>query len=138
MKKTFHKQHELSSPNYFSWVKTDPLGIQIPQAYLEDLYAHSVFSTYISTSFVSRPSPFLPFVCIQNNTWKRKTGTLIFADLRIPCIIVNANGRSKRGRPGTKVTYPPQPLTDTQNTGCCSEPLSPTTTMVLTILSRAA
>ena len=28
----------------------------------------------------------------------------IFVNLPIPCIIVNANGRSKRGRPGTEAT----------------------------------
>ena len=29
---------------------------------------------------------------------------LIFVDLPIPCIIVNANGKSKWGRPGTEAT----------------------------------
>ena len=29
---------------------------------------------------------------------------LIFVGLPIPCIIVNANGRSKRGRPGTEAS----------------------------------
>ena len=40
--------------------------------------------------------PHLPSVCVHNNTWEQKT------DLLIPCIIVNAKERSKRGRPGTE------------------------------------
>ena len=59
-------------------------------------------TTWKSSSLVPRPPPFLPFVCVHNNTWERKTGVLIFVDLPILCIIVNANGRSKQGRPGTE------------------------------------
>ena len=61
--------------------------------------------TYLHISLVPRPPPFLPSVCVHNNTQERKTGVLIFIDLPIPCIIVNANGRSKQGRPGTKAIY---------------------------------
>ena len=58
---------------------------------------------YTVLSLVPRPPPFLPSDCIHNNTWEQKT-ILIFVDLPIPCIIVNTNGRSKRGRPRTEAT----------------------------------
>ena len=56
---------------------------------------------------VPRPPPFLPSVCVHNNAQEWKTGVLIFIDLPIQCIIVNANKRSKRGRPGTEATINP-------------------------------
>ena len=37
----------------------------------------------------------------------RPSPFLIFVNLLIPCSIVNANGRSKQGRPGTKPTLCP-------------------------------
>ena len=56
-------------------------------------------------SLVSRPPPFLPSVCVHNNTQERKT---YFADLPIPCIIVNAKGRSNGGGlHGTEATQTP-------------------------------
>ena len=61
--------------------------------------------TAILVSLVPRPPPFLaiPSVCVHNNTRERKTGEN-FVDLPIPYIIVNANERSKRRRPGTEAS----------------------------------
>ena len=55
-------------------------------------------------SLAPRPPPFLPSVCIHNNTQERKTSGKRFNFCRssIPCIIVNEHGRSKQGRPGTE------------------------------------
>ena len=82
------------------------MPLKLPWNLLVQLFSrfplYSDGTTWKSSSLVPRPPPFLPFVCVHNNTWERKTDVLIFVDLPIPCIIVNANGRSKRGRPGTE------------------------------------
>ena len=39
-------------------------------------------------------------VCVQYNTRKRKSTKNIFHTLPLPCIILNANRRTKMGRPG--------------------------------------
>ena len=48
---------------------------------------------WFQSSLSPRPPPFLPSFCVHNNTRER-----------ISCIIVNVNGRSKRGRPGTEAS----------------------------------
>ena len=47
-----------------------------------------------------RPLPFLPSVCVHNNTQNFRRSSVL-------CIVVNANVRSKRGRPGTEASFGP-------------------------------
>ena len=64
---------------------------------------HCLHRLYMSVaSFPGLPRFYLPFVFIILHESGRPV--LIFVDLLIPCVIVNAKGRSKRGRPGTEAS----------------------------------
>ena len=55
-----------------------------------------MLQTWCIGSLVPKPPPFLPSVCIHNNTREQRP-ILIFGDLPIPYIIVNANRRDQNG-----------------------------------------
>ena len=63
------------------------------------LYDSNIIYTFLAVHFVAS-FPGLPcfysLVCVQYNTWKW------FAALPLPCIILNTNRSTKRGRPGNE------------------------------------
>ena len=79
---------------------SDTMVLQLPRG--GGLQKSSCFGEETATVWleaviaVPRLPLFLPSVWVHNNTWEWITS------LPIPCIIVNAKGRSKRARPGTK------------------------------------